>query len=81
MKLSELIDALVKCEKAASENPEVLLCYEDLSPHHEGFSFCHTEEVADVRVVEDWPLPGRSVIVQENEKPTRVVIFYRNREE
>lgn len=81
MKLSELIDALAKCDESSTENPEVLLCYEDLSPHHEGFSFCHTEEVSDVRIVEDWPLPGTSVITPENEKPVKVVIFYRNHEE
>jgi hypothetical protein len=26
----------------------------------------------------DWPLPGESILFVENEKPVKVIIFYRN---
>lgn len=79
MKLSILIDILKACQTAVKEqDPEVLTSFEDLGPHRQDFSFDETEEVSDIRIVSDWPLPGESVLYKENEKPAKVIIFYRN---
>jgi hypothetical protein len=37
-----------------------------------------TEGISDVRVASEWPLPGASVLVDEHEKPSKVIIFYDN---
>ena len=79
MKLSELIKALVKCQATLGENdPEVLTCFEDLGPYREDFHLDQTEIISDIRTMHDWPLPGESVLFVENEKPAKVIIFYRN---
>jgi hypothetical protein len=79
MKLSELIKTLVKCQATLGENdPEVLTCFEDLGPYREDFHLDQTEIISDIRTMHDWPLPGKSVLFVENEKPVKVIIFYRN---
>jgi hypothetical protein len=55
----------------------VLLCYEQ-SAMEEGYKETETEGVSDVRLVEDWPLPGSSLVVDEVEKPKRFIVFYDN---
>lgn len=79
MKLSELIKALAKCQATLGENdPEVLTCFEDLGPYREDFHLDQTEIISDIRTMHDWPLPGESILFVENEKPAKVIIFYRN---
>ena len=79
MKLSELIKAFVKCQATLGENdPEVLTCFEDLGPYREDFHLDQTEIISDIRTMHDWPLPGESILFVENEKPAKVIIFYRN---
>ena len=56
----------------APADTEVLLCYESFE---EPFNIGATEMVTDVRIVDDWPLPGTSVITYE-EKPKKVILFY-----
>lgn len=43
----------------------------------------HTHEViTDIRVVNDWPLPGESIIIGDAEQPGKyLVIFYDSNEE
>lgn len=55
----------------------VLLCYEE-STMEEGYKETETKGISDVRLVEDWPLPGSSLVVEEAEKPKRFIIFYDN---
>ena len=79
MKLSELILALTKCQQSmGDQDPEVLTSFEDLGPHREVFSLKYTEIISDIRTMHDWPLPGESILFVENEKPAKVIIFYRN---
>ena len=79
MKLSELILALTKCQQLmGDQDPEVITSYEDLGPHREVFSLKYTEIISDIRTMHDWPLPGESILFAENEKPAKVIIFYRN---
>ena len=78
MKLSELISALQKAYVSApNEDPEVALCFEP-GALEDGFEWKSTEGISDVRVVPEWPLPGTSVLVEEHEKPSKVIIFYDN---
>jgi len=78
MKLSELISALQKAYVSApNDDPEVVLCFEP-GALEDGFEWKSTEGIADVRVVPEWPLPGTSVLVEEHEKPSKVIIFYDN---
>lgn len=82
MKLSALIEILTVCQAVAKDqDPEVLTSFEDLGPERAEFSFEETEEVSDIRLVDDWPLPGQSMLYPEKEKPAKVVIFYRNYED
>ena len=78
MKLSQLISALQLADIAApNDDPEVVVCFEPTALE-EGFDWEHTEGVSDVRVASQWPLPGKSMIVHESEKPSKVIIFYDN---
>ena len=78
MKLSELIQALRDADLTIKdEDPEVVLCFEPGSLE-EGFSWEGTEGISDVRVAPEWPLPGTSMLVDEHEKPSKVIIFYDN---
>lgn len=78
MKLSELIQALRDADLAIKdEDPDVALCFEP-GALEDGFEWKNTEGISDVRVVPEWPLPGTSVLVEEHEKPSKVIIFYDN---
>ena len=78
MKLSQLISALQLADIAApNDDPEVVVCFEPTALE-EGFDWEHTEGVSDVRVASQWPLPGKSMIVHESEKPSKVIILYDN---
>jgi len=78
MKLSELIQALRDADRAIKdEDPDVVLCFEP-GAMEAGFSWDSTEGISDVRVAPEWPLPGASVLVDEHEKPSKVIIFYDN---
>ena len=44
----------------------------------EGFDEQHTEGISDIRLIDDWPLPGNSLVNYEGEKPKKLVIFYDN---
>lgn len=78
MKLSQLIDSLHRAGMAApAADPEVVVCFEPTALA-EGFDWEHTEGISDVRIAPEWPLPGKSMIVHEGEKPSKVIIFYDN---
>lgn len=77
MKLSELIQALRAADLTIQDDPEVVLCFEP-GVMEEGFSWTSTEGISDVRVAPEWPLPGTSMLVEEYEKPAKVIIFYDN---
>lgn len=77
MILKTLIDTLNAAVLEAGEDAEVLLAFEE-AVMDEGFDQDSTEGISDVRLLEDWPLPGRSLCFQEGEKGHKVVIFYDN---
>jgi Pyruvate/2-oxoacid:ferredoxin oxidoreductase gamma subunit len=78
MKLSQLMQALSQASSIVQgEDPDVVLCFEPATME-EGFSWESTEGISDVRVAPQWPLPGKSLIVTEHEKPSKVIIFYDN---
>lgn len=77
MTLSELQALLNKALAEAGPHAEVLLCYEE-GAMDEGYNEKHTEGISDVRLVDDWPLPGKSLSFREGEIPQKVVIFYDN---
>jgi hypothetical protein len=77
MKLSELIELLNKAQVQIGPNAPVLLCYEE-AVLEEGYDESCTEGISDIRLVEDWPLPGKSLSVYEGNKEQKVVIFYDN---
>lgn len=76
MKISELRQIVFKIEsKYGPDVPVYLVEEEDALAN--GFSEREYNGITDVRIVEDWPLPGESLIVQEAEKPIHAVIFQR----
>ena len=44
----------------------------------EGYDEKCTEGISDIRLVDDWPLPGTSLVNYEGQKPQKLVIFYDN---
>lgn len=77
MKLSELLELLNKAITQTGPDAEVLLCFEEAALD-EGYDETCTEGISDIRLVDDWPLPGRSLSVYEGEQKQKVVIFYDN---
>ena len=77
MKLFELQELLNKALAETGPNTEVLLCYEQ-GAMEEGYDEKCTEGISDIRLVDDWPLPGKSLSSYEGKIPQKVVIFYDN---
>lgn len=77
MKISRLIDLLNKTQESCGPDADVLLCYEE-GIYEDGYSEQNTEGISDIRLVNDWPLPGLSVITQECEIKQKVLILYDN---
>jgi hypothetical protein len=77
MKLQTLIDTLDKARRQAGNDAEVFLCFEETALD-EGYDEASTEGISDIRLLEDWPLPGKSLCFTEGEKAQKVVIFYDN---
>jgi hypothetical protein len=80
MKLSELQQLLNKAIAECGPDAEVILAFEP-GALEEGYDEKCTEGITDVRIVEDWPLPGKSLTVYEGEKTKKVVLFYDNHSE
>ncbi|MGV2333160.1 MAG UNVERIFIED_CONTAM: hypothetical protein LVR18_03185 [Planctomycetaceae bacterium] len=77
MILKELLELLNKAVTQAGPDAEVLLCFEETALD-EGYDEDATEGISDIRLVDDWPLPGKSLSFYEGEKAQKVVIFYDN---
>jgi hypothetical protein len=75
--LSQLIELLNKAHAEAGPDAEVLLCFEP-GAMEDGFDERSTEAITDIRLVNDWPLPGKSLATYEGEMKQKVVIFYDN---
>jgi hypothetical protein len=75
MKASELRNHL-DCYLRTNEDCEVkLYCetvvYDDIFDEHQ------CEVISDIRQVNDWPLPGQSIVIGDAEQPGKyLVIFY-----
>lgn len=78
MKLSELhrITTIAMLSHAA-QDAEVLLHYEK-SAMEDGFSRASSEGISDIRLIDDWALPGKSLMTDEGPLPQKLVIFYDN---
>ena len=77
MKLSELIELLNKAVIEAGPETPILLCYEE-GAFSDGYDEKATEGISDVRLIDDWPLPGKSLVNYEGHKPQKLVLFYDN---
>ena len=78
MKLCELHRiTTIAMRSHAAQDAEVLLHYEQ-SAMEDGFSRDSSEGISDVRLINDWPLPGKSLVTDEGTKPQKLVIFYDN---
>jgi hypothetical protein len=77
MKLSQLIELLNKALAESGPDTPVLLCFEE-GAMDEGYDEKCTEGISDIRLVEDWPLPGKSLVTYEGNKPQKLVLFYDN---
>jgi hypothetical protein len=77
MKLSELIELLNKALAETGPDTPVLLCFEE-GAMDEGYDESCTEGISDVRLIDDWPLPGKSLVTYEGQKPQKLVLFYDN---
>jgi hypothetical protein len=74
MKVSELSQHL---RSFLQQNPdcEVKLFCESMA-YEDVFDFAHCETISDIRVVNDWPLPGESLIVGNAEEPGKYLIMF-----
>ena len=77
MILSQLIELLNKAQAQAGPDIEILLCFEE-GAMEDGFDEQNTEGISDIRLIDDWPLPGSSLVNYEGEKRKKLVIFYDN---
>jgi hypothetical protein len=77
MKLSELYRILTQAMLQSPPETEVLLHYEQ-SAMEDGFSETTSEGISDIRLMNDWPLPGDSMVNNEGTRPKKLVIFYDN---
>lgn len=77
MTVSQLIELLNKAQARTGPEADVILCFEPATIE-DGFDWEHTEGVSDVRLVEDWPLPGESLVAYEGDKTKKIVLFYDN---
>lgn len=77
MNLGELIELLNKAVAEAGPNAPVLLCYEE-GAMEDGYSEQNTEGISDIRLVDDWPLPGKSLSAYEGKKEQKLIVFYDN---
>lgn len=44
----------------------------------DGFSEATSEGISDIRLIDDWALPGDSLVNDEGPTPKKLVIFYDN---
>jgi hypothetical protein len=78
MKLSELHRiTTIAMQSHAAQDAEVLLHYEE-SAMKDGFSEATSEGISDIRLIDDWALPGDSLVNDEGPTPKKLVIFYDN---
>ncbi len=62
---------------ASNEDCEVKLfceqvCFDDV------FDADSCEEITDIRLLDDWPLPGESLIVGNSENPGKFLVLFYN---
>ncbi len=77
MKICQLIELLNKAHSQTGPDADILLAYEE-AVMEDGYDPQQTEGISDVRLVDDWPLPGTSLVNYEGEKPKKIVILYDN---
>ena len=73
LKASRMVDQLARLSQAKYVMKLDAHCAMD-----EGFDEQHTEGISDIRLIDDWPLPGASLVNYEGEKRKKLVIFYDN---
>ena len=76
MTASDLL-ARLRAYLAENEDVEVFL-YSEQCVFEEAFDIKHSEVITDVRVVNDWPLPGESLIVGDSENPGKYLVLFYN---
>lgn len=80
MKLTELYTILGQALVTCPKDPEVVLAFE--SDTLEGaFDLSRLESIKDIRVMDDWPLPGTSLIVPHETHDKLIVFFYGERDD
>lgn len=80
MKLSDLRQVLELACASCPQDSEVVLSFE--SDTLEGaFDLRALEDIKDIRIMDDWPLPGVSLMVPYETHKKLVVIFYGDRDD
>jgi hypothetical protein len=74
MKASELLKHIDDFLKF-NEDCEIKLFSED-TVFQDVFDEKQCEEITDIRAVNDWPLPGESIILGNAEQPGRYLVFF-----
>ena len=74
--LNDLMAVLTEAKACgiAGSTP-ISLCWEQ-GCYDEEYDSNWLEAITDIRLVEEWPLPGDSLIVPAEDKPKRLVFFY-----
>jgi hypothetical protein len=73
MKVSELLSALDNYLRI-NEDCEIVTCCETVV-FEDGFDEDYCEPITDLRIVNDWPLPGDSLITTEAPQK-KLILFY-----
>jgi hypothetical protein len=79
MKLSELRDVVERAMISCPSDAEIVLSYEQ-DTLEDAFSLSRLESLKDIRVMDDWPLPGVSLVVPYETRDKLVVLFYGERD-
>ena len=78
--IGQVVELLNKAMARTGPDAPFLLYWEQ-DVLDEGFDPELVDGITDIRLVNDWPLPGESLAVYEGQPPMKVVAFYGNAKE
>ena len=78
--IGQVVELLNKAMARTGPDAPFLL-YSEPYLFEQGFDPASADGIADIRLVNDWPLPGESLVAYEGQRPVQVVAFYRDIDE
>ena len=78
--IGQVVELLNKAMARTGPDAPFLL-YSEPYVFEQGFDPASADGIADIRLVNDWPLPGESLAAYEDPHPMQVLAFYRDIDE